>query len=509
MKFLSDIEVEEGLKDSDGSSGSNGQVLSSANNGTATEWIDAPSGTIGGSITDGQVAVGAPTANSIEGDDSLKYTGSSTQRFVVGDGTIAPSIFMDSLLGYGGAINFRVRTPNVSTLNKSEIRLDSNEYLQINSSEKIYLDGETNGVVITGNGQISVKEFANSTGPTHTAGFGTLWVDPNSGSANKLYYTDDVGTDYDLTAGGGGSIGGSITAGQVAFGDTTNDEITGNSTFTFVKSGTGSSAQTLLEVGDGDSSDNTSFGSVHITAKQVNDSTSRARFQLYSENNLRGYLQCSGTSSDVTLLSNANLVLSGDANVTIEPGSTNDITMASSSTSGVGIGTTAISKKLQVNGTIYSEQASGEVMIAGNSAYSTKYITIREGSNYAARWGLQAEDDIVTSGVMLMTSAKPMAFRSSTNIAFDSVSLSHLIIRASSTNGSANVGIGTDDPKSKLQVAGGVQISDDTDTASADKVGTFRYRTATIGSFDYSYVDMCMQTDTTTYEWVNIVTNRW
>jgi hypothetical protein len=184
--------------------------------------------------------------------------------------------------------------------------------------------------------------------------------------------------------------------------------------------------------------------------------------------------------------------------------------MASSSGSGVGIGTTTPSKKLTVNGTIYSEQASGEVMIAGNSAFSTKYITIREGSNYAARWGLQATNDIVTNGVMLMSSSKPMAFRSSTNIAFDSVSLSHLIIRASSTNGSANVGIGTDDPKSKLQVAGGVQIGDDTDTASADKVGTFRYRTDNpAGIFDYSYVDMCMQTDTATYEWVNIVTNRW
>ena len=309
------------------------------------------------------------------------------------------------------------------------------------------------------------------------------------------------------SGGGGGSIGGGITATQVAFGATTTDEIDGNSTFTFVKSGTGSSAQTLLEVGDGDSSDNTSKGSVFITAKQVDDSTSRARFQLETSSSpttgseLRGYLQCSGTSPDVTLLSNANLLL--------DCGTGDDITMATASTSGVGIGTTTITKKFQVNGTIYSEQISGEVMIAGNSAYANKYITIREGSNYAARWGLQAEDDIVTSGVMLMTSAKPMAFRSSTNIAFDSVSLSHLIIRASSTNGSANVGIGTDDPKSKLQVAGGVQISDDTDTASADKVGTFRYRTATIGSFDYSYVDMCMQTDTTTYEWVNIVTNRW
>ena len=40
-------------------------------------------------------------------------------------------------------------------------------------------------------------------------------------------------------------------------------------------------------------------------------------------------------------------------------------------------------------------------------------------------------------------------------------------------------GIGTITPQSKLQVAGGIQMADDTDTASATKVGTMRYRTGT------------------------------
>ena len=44
---------------------------------------------------------------------------------------------------------------------------------------------------------------------------------------------------------------------------------------------------------------------------------------------------------------------------------------------------------------------------------------------------------------------------------------------------SGNVGIGVTGPQSKLQVDGGIQMADDTATASATKVGTMRYRTDT------------------------------
>jgi hypothetical protein len=322
----------------------------------------------------------------------------------------------------------------------------------------------------------------------------------NATSGQVLAYnTTTGGFEAATPSSGGGTIGGTIAATELAVGTTT-DTIDGSSklTFAYVSGGLG---YDKLRIGDGSTGSN----QVLLDINTLGTGSSRGRLTLSDAGTLRGFLGITGGDEEVTLLSNGNLLL--DCN------SGDDITMATSSTSGVGIGTTAISKKLQVNGTIYSEQASGEVMIAGNSAYANKYITIREGSNYAARWGLQAEDDIVTSGVMLMSSSKPMAFRSSTNIAFDSVSLSHLIIRASSTNGAANVGIGTDDPQSKLQVDGGIQMG--TDTAAdniAAKAGTLRYREVlNIGTpkASNSYIDMYMRTGDSSYEWVNIVTSNW
>ena len=72
-----------------------------------------------------------------------------------------------------------------------------------------------------------------------------------------------------------------------------------------------------------------------------------------------------------------------------------------------------------------------------------------------------------------------------------------------------NVGIGTTTPGAKLDVAGGVKVADDTDTASANKVGTLRYRYVPGSPKNFSYVDMCMQTGASSYAWVNIVQNAW
>ena len=303
-------------------------------------------------------------------------------------------------------------------------------------------------------------------------------------------------------SGGGGGIGGSITEYQVAYGSTTSNEISGDDSLVYdglngLTIGTGlvSSSNSILNMKKGEG------GQCRIQLKNQNTT----RFDIKLDGDEDSYI----TSYNTLTIATSNSTTTKD--ILLNP------------TKNVGIGTTIADKKLTVNGTIYSEQVSGEVMIAGDDAFQTKFITIREGDNPAAQWGLQRGTTTPDTGiqpsasVMLMRSSKDMAFRSNlakNTTSFQDVGSSHLSIVSPTgfDNSAANVGIGTDTPQSKLQVNGGVQIADDTDSASADKVGTFKYRVVlNIGTpkASNSYVDMCMQTEDNTYEWVNIVTNNW
>ncbi|MBI5399636.1 hypothetical protein HZB07_03355 [Candidatus Saganbacteria bacterium] len=68
------------------------------------------------------------------------------------------------------------------------------------------------------------------------------------------------------------------------------------------------------------------------------------------------------------------------------------------------------------------------------------------------------------------------------------------------------VGIGTNTPSASLEVNGGIKFGgDDTASPTVNKAGTIRYRV--IGNA--SFVDICMQTGATSYEWVNIATRSW
>jgi len=144
----------------------------------------------------------------------------------------------------------------------------------------------------------------------------------------------------------------------------------------------------------------------------------------------------------------------------------------------VGIGTTSPNTKLQVYGTSAVPSVSGTLQggifsIKGSSTVLLDMGTTGSPGYYT--W-MQAHD--AGNGVNYKLAINPLG---------------------------GNVGVGNANPQSKLHVAGGIQMANDTDTASASKVGTLKYYT----SGNNSYVDMCMQTGATTYEWINIVQNNW
>ena len=78
-----------------------------------------------------------------------------------------------------------------------------------------------------------------------------------------------------------------------------------------------------------------------------------------------------------------------------------------------------------------------------------------------------------------------------------------VVVNVDTTNGRA--GIGTTSPASVLDVNGGVKVANDTDSAAAGKVGTLRYRV----SGSVAYVEICMQTGASLYQWVAIKVIDW
>jgi hypothetical protein len=160
----------------------------------------------------------------------------------------------------------------------------------------------------------------------------------------------------------------------------------------------------------------------------------------------------------------------------------------------VGIGTTSPNYKLSVDDNTITTAPKTVLQfdtasIADNGGYNIDFRT--SSNDLADRYVSRIRGIRESTGAL-----SQLSFWTESGTALEQ----RMTIRAS-----GNIGIGTTTPSSKLQVAGGIQMADDTDTASAAKVGTLKYRV----SGNNSYVDMCMQTGAATYEWVNIVQNNW
>ncbi len=162
---------------------------------------------------------------------------------------------------------------------------------------------------------------------------------------------------------------------------------------------------------------------------------------------------------------------------------------------GVGIGTTSPNAALSVHNTT-STLGSRVASFYHNNGTENPFIEINslsDGMQLKAGFttGVAGHFDILTGGGSSFITLSPGSSEK---------------MRITSAG---DAGIGVTTPRAKLDVNGGVKVADDTDGAALNKVGTLRYRYVPGSPKNYSYVDMCMQTGTNSYAWVNIVQNVW
>ena len=382
MKFLSDIEVEEGLRDKDGGLGSPGQILSST--GSLTSWIDATSGSIGGSIADNQIAVGASTANNIEGASDFTYIDG---RISLGDSNGIPSMY----IGVGAGTNATTGNANVAVGRNSMASVTtaySNSAFGTNSlssasgtgvNQNTAIGQNTLGNMVTGIYNVALGDQAAyyrgsaslgltisnrsvyvgaDTRPagndetnqivigyeavgggsnTITLGDGdidTLRI-PGLGNTNGYvltYSTADDGFILAAGGGGGGGIGGTTTATEIAFGSATASTLDSDPGLTYTSGGglsvgsTTGSGNSVITMDKGDA------GQARIMMKNTAGGVTAEKFSIKLDGSEDTYITAVNTLTISTGSTTKDIILNPSGNV--------------------GVGDTSPSSKLSVLGGI-------------------------------------------------------------------------------------------------------------------------------------------------------------
>lgn len=142
---------------------------------------------------------------------------------------------------------------------------------------------------------------------------------------------------------------------------------------------------------------------------------------------------------------------------------------------------TTVNTNIVVTAEILYDSSARSVSILGGNAFSTATGVNQNGGNVIIRGGNKVGDGV-----------------------YGNTYLENL------NNGNVAIGLETAIiPKSKLQVAGGIQCGDDTAAASLGKVGTRRNRTGAVGNVGFYVSEECAITGVGTYAWVEVFRNEW
>ncbi len=560
MKFKSDIEVQAGLRDGSDDIGTAGQLLSST--GTITNWIDqadvvaagatrvliACKNTSGATITKGTPVyqtgnVGVTDVIEIAEADALISTG-----YLPAIGLLETDLINNAF----GHVVITGELLNITTSPIDGVVPTTGDTIYLKSGGGLTLTkptGEGNaiqnlglvGKVSGGNaGSLTVSSIMRQNDVPNLP-TGKIWVGDGNTIVSDVVYLDETNERMGVRTTSPGAtleVQGRTSNTEAALkvtdsGDRFFEVVPDNNT-TFKLGDIDALGDELVIVGSyGDLKFNAS-GSTTMTLDNNNrvgiGTTSPSTVLEVSSSGVNGIdvsqsasnatqsgrlFFTTNTSSEGFALFNANGTLQiNSGGIPNDTSGTNRISIVGSSGS-VGIGTTSPNEKLEVNGSV---RVTGAGLDVGYGNNSNNFVQIGNGrtTNGFAFIDLIGDTTYSDYGFRIVrnnggaNTNSELIHRGTGFLNLNATQAGGIILKTNNTerlrvNSSGNVGIGTTSPQSKLQVNGGVQLSNDTATASATKVGTFRYYT----SGNNSYVDMCMQTGASTYAWVNIVTNSW
>jgi len=529
-KINTDLQIEAGLLDGDGNSGTNNQILIST--GTGIDWVNA-STVIGGPYLPlaGGTMTGDLLINTTGGyfqvdvsDNSVKFADNTKAKFGTGNDLQIYHDGSNSYIDDTGTGSLFVRGSDIfikANTSENAIIARANAAVELYHNNALKLETTSTGVDITGNGIFTGNVGIGTTSPAANLEI----TKPIAGGVGPtLYLHNSINN---------ASVGHSA---EIRFNLRESEAVTRNAAIQAIAESTYGTSPALAFL--------TSEGSTGVASERmridssgnvgIGTSSPGAKLHVYSTANRDVFISGYGTQAQndwqaqhafftsagqgvIVGKANANnntnrlhiLYNTGNGDAQYLGYDTSSVNKVKLNTNGdsylnggnLGIGTTAPEGILQISkpsSIVYDGTSdSGQSNIGASVTIQNTNTTV----NSFAQINMQVSASSNRAVGRIVTVARGSA---SSDMAFVTESFG---VRAEKMriDQTGNVGIGTTDPKSKLDVDGGVKIGDDTDTASANKVGTLRYRT----SGNNSYVDMCMQTGATTYAWINIVQNNW